>query len=176
MRLLPPLLGAPIRFEWAPALRTVGGSLRSGGPHGKEVHAASFLRERRIVLDESLREDPAELSRILVHELFHFAWVRLSNDTRESWRQLLAHEFDRGARGELGWSAECRKLALRSSSTVTSGRAWSEYSCESFCDTGAWIHLGGREHAECTLAPRFREIRRGWLQSMESHRGGRIRI
>jgi len=150
--------------------------LRSGGPSGKEVHAGSFLRERRIVLDEALRETPGELGRILVHELFHFAWVRLSNGTRESWRQLLAAEFDRGARGELGWSAECRKLVLRSSPTVTNGRAWSEYCCESFCDTAAWIYLGCAEHDECTLARRFREKRREWFHSMESHRGGRIRI
>jgi hypothetical protein len=157
-------------------LRAVRGRLRTGGGGGNEVHAASFVRERRIVLDEALRLDPSEMSRILVHEIFHFAWVRLSNGTRQSWRQLLTYELARGARGELGWSAESRKSAIRSSFTITSDRAWSEYSCESFCDTAAWLYAAAREHEEFTLARRFREIRRAWFCSMESHRAGGIRI
>ena len=168
--------GPPIRVDWAPALRAVRGRLRTGGGGGNEVHAASFVRERRIVLDEALRLDPVEMSRILVHEIFHFAWVHLSNGTRRSWRQLLTSEFDQRARGELGWSAESRKSAIRSSATITSDRAWSEYSCESFCDTAAWIYAGAGEHREFTLALRFREIRRAWFHSMERHRAGGIRI
>jgi hypothetical protein len=173
---LPPMLGAPIRVEWAPALRAVRGRLRTDGGRGKEVHAASFIRERRMVFDEALRLDPAEMSRILVHEMFHFAWVRLSNDFRRSWRQLLTDELTRGARGELGWSAESRKSAIRSSPTVIPDRAWREYSCESFCDTAAWIYAGVGGHQECTLTRRFREIRRAWFRSIESHPTGGIRI
>lgn len=173
---LPPLLGTAIHVEWAPALHAVRGHVRSGGERGTEVHAASFLRERRIVFDDVLRRDAGELSRILVHEIFHFAWVRLSNDFRQSWRQLLTGEFARGARGELGWSAESRKSAIRSSAAVTSARAWSEYSCESFCDTAAWIYAANGEHEEFTLAQRFREIRRMWFLCMESHHAGMIRI
>lgn len=173
---LPPLPGAPIRVEWAPAPRAAGGRLLTGGGHGDEVHAASFIRERRIVFDEALRHDAGELSRILVHEIFHFAWVRLSNGARQSWRQLLGCEFTRGARGELGWSSESRKSAIRSSASVTPDRVWSEYSCESFCDTAAWIYTAGGEHEEFTLARRFSEIRRAWFRSMESHRAGGIRI
>lgn len=176
LRPLPPLLGAPIHLGWAPALRAVRGRLRTGGGRGKEVHAASFIRERRIVFDEALRNDPDEMSRILIHEIFHFAWVRFSNGTRESWRHLLAREFAQGARGELGWSAESRKSAIRSSATVTAERAWSEYSCESFCDTAAWTYSVAGAHEEATLARRFREIRRAWFHSMESHRAGGIRI
>jgi hypothetical protein len=173
---LPPLPGQPIRVEWAPAPRALRGRLLTGGGHGEEVHAASFIRERRIVLDEALRHDAGELSRILVHEIFHFAWVRLSNDSRRSWRQLLSYEFSRGARGELGWSSESRKSALCASAGVTPDRAWSEYSCESFCDTAAWIYTAIGQHEEFTLALRFREIRRAWFRSLESHLGGGLRI
>lgn len=176
IRPLPPLPGASIRVEWAPELRRVGGHLRSGGGRGTEVHAASFIRERRIVFDQALRLDPGEMSRILVHEIFHFAWVHLSNDARGSWRQLLAREFARGARGELGWSAETRKSAIRARVTVTGGGAWSEYSCESFCDTAAWLYAAAGEHEEFTLAPRFRKIRRAWFLALESHHSGGIRI
>jgi hypothetical protein len=157
-------------------LRKVRGRLRSGGGRGTEVHAASFIRERRVVFDEALRLDPGELSRILIHEIFHFAWVRLSNDARSSWRQLLAREFARGARGELGWSAESRKSAIRAGSTPTSRRGWSDYSCESFCDTAAWLYAAAGEHEEFTLAPRFRAIRNAWFRTLESHHSGGIRI
>lgn len=168
--------GAPLRVEWARGLRNVHGRLHVGGERGLEVHAASFVRERRMVLDEALRLDPCELSRIVVHELFHFAWVRLSNQDRRAWKQLLLLEFDRHARGELGWSAESRKGAIRSTATVTPGRAWNEYSCESFCDTAAWIYATGGEHEEFTLAKRYREIRRAWFQETGSRRAGAIRI
>jgi len=141
-----------------------------------EVHAASFVRERRIVLDDALRHDPVEMSRILIHEIFHFAWVRLPNGARQSWRQLLAHEFARSARGELGWSAESMKAAIRSSGAVTPGRAWSEYSCESFCDTAAWVYADAGEHDEFPLARRFCELRRAWFRSLEGHLEGEIRI
>jgi hypothetical protein len=162
--------------EWAPGLRAARGRLQLGGERGQEVHAASFIRERRIVFDAGLRHDAREMSRILVHELFHFAWVRLSNESRQSWLQLLAGESARRARGELGWSAESRKCAFQSSGAVTSVRAWNEYACESFCDTAAWLYAPASEHEEFTLAPRFREIRRAWFRTMESRRADGIRI
>jgi hypothetical protein len=173
---LPPLLGAPVRVEWAPGLRAVRGRLRTGGGLGREVHAASFVRERRIVFDEALRHEPGELSRILIHEIFHFAWVRLPNRARQSWRQLLSREFAQNARGELGWSAEYGKNAIRASGAVTPDRVWSEYSCESFCDTAAWLYADAREHEEFTLARRFCEARRAWFRSLERHDDGGIRI
>jgi hypothetical protein len=150
--------------------------LRTGEGHGKEVHAACFVRERRIVLDEALRQESGEMTRILIHEIFHFAWVRLPNSTRQSWRQLLTREFARGARGELGWSSGCRKTAIRSPGAVTSDRVWSEYSCESFCDTAAWIYAEAGEHEEFTLARRFCDIRRTWFRWLQSHQDGGIRI
>ncbi len=163
-------------MEWATGLRNVRGRLHVGGERGQEVHAASFVRERRMVFDSALRRDPAEMSRILVHELFHFAWIRLSNDARQTWKQILSREVARRSRGELGWSAESRKWAIRSAATVTSGRAWSEYACESFCDTAAWVYTTAGEHEEFTLARRYREIRLEWFRTIESHHGGAIRI
>ena len=147
-----------------------------GGERGLEVHAASFVRERRMVFDETLRTDHQEAGRILVHELFHFAWVRLSNSARQSWKQLLLHEFSQGARGEVGWSAESRKGAIQRSGTVTSGGTWSEYACESFCDTAAWIYAEAGKHREFTLAARFRRTRLDWFRELEGHRSGSIRI
>ncbi len=176
LRPLPPLPGAAIELGWETALRAVRGSLRFGGGRGKEVHAASFIRERRIIFDQALRLDPGELSRILIHEIFHFAWVRFSNGTRAAWRNLLRDELAQGARGELGWSAESRKAAIRASATVTAGRAWSEYSCESLCDTAAWHYSVGGTHEEVTLARRFRERRSAWFRWIESDYAGGIRI
>lgn len=163
-------------MEWAPALCAVRGRLEVGGTRGQQVHAASFIRERRIVFDEALRGAPGEMSRILVHELFHFAWVRLSNGSRQAWRQLLVQELARRARGELGWSAESRKCALQSAGGGLTGSAWNDYSCESFCDTAAWVYATPGEHEEFTLARRFRETRRAWFREMESDRAGTIRI
>lgn len=176
MRALPPLLGQPLRVEWASGLRNVRGCLQLGGGRGKEVYAASFLRERRMVFDEALRRDHGELIRIMVHELFHFAWVRLSNDLRETWKQLVRKELVLHARGELGWSAESRKCAFRSANVDPFGPAWSQYCCESYCDSAAWLYADSGVHEEFTLAPRFREIRRAGLRTIESHRAGAIRI
>jgi hypothetical protein len=130
--------------------------------HG-EVHGGAFLRERRIALRAELARDPAELARIFVHELFHFAWVRLGNPRRRSWEELLDRECARGARGELGWSAEWRKAALDAGHRAARTRRWREYCCESFCDTAAWLFAGPPEHPEFTLAPRFRPPRRQWF-------------
>ena len=64
------------------------------------------------MLDQELERQPRELARILVHELFHFAWVRLGNPARRSYEALVREEWKQRARGELGWSAESRKRAL----------------------------------------------------------------
>ena len=82
---LPPLSGRPIRVE----LR------RSLGPH----LAATHIPRRVILLDAGLLAQPGEFERILVHEIFHFAWVRLSNQTRRSWEGVLAAELAARVRG-----------------------------------------------------------------------------
>jgi hypothetical protein len=64
--------------------------------------AASHTRRRVILLDSELLETRGDFERILVHEIFHFAWVRLSNSARQSWEKVLAAEIEDGAPGESG--------------------------------------------------------------------------
>jgi hypothetical protein len=146
---LPPLTGDPVRIQTAGRLRD---------RHG-EVHAGSFLRERRIVFDRALSSFP----RIFVHELFHFVWRRKSNVARRSYEDLLKAECLAHVPGELGWSAEWRKLALRPRDIEQRTRRWREYCCESFCDSAAWLYSGVERHAEFTLPARPRRRRRSWF-------------
>lgn len=155
---LPELFGQPIEVVFRPRLTNYRGKLLSGGARGFDIHAASFIRARRIVLDTALRGNQQELNRILVHELFHFAWVRLGNQARRSWERLVSRQRD----GELGWSAELRQAKLRASDRRRRTRFWREYACESFCDTAAWLFTRGR-HGEVTLDPAYREDRRRWF-------------
>jgi hypothetical protein len=150
---LPLLAGLPVEIRFVQGLRD------RRGP----VHGGAFLRERRIAFDAALRRNRTELARIFVHELFHFAWVRLGNAARRSWEDVVAAELAAGARGELGWSAESRKRALAPRDCAARTRRWREYCCESFCDTAAWLFAGIGTHAEFTLAPRFRARRRRWF-------------
>jgi hypothetical protein len=150
-----------------PALTADRRRLYSNRPHGQPVYAGSFIRKREIVLDQELEGQPRELARILVHELFHFAWVRLGNPTRRSYEALLREEWKHRARGELGWSAESRKRELSGQSKRVSGApSWRDYLCESFCDTAAWIYSGVQRHPEYTLAPRHRNRRAKWFRAV----------
>jgi hypothetical protein len=167
--------------DWRPGLRAWRGGLLTGAAAGvralgEAVHAASSIRHRQLIFDQELRRNPAELSRILVHEVFHFAWVRLSNDTRRSWGALLELEMARRARGELGWSAEWRKRLFVATSGSAPGRRWSEYACESFCDTAAWLYAGAGDHAEFTLAARWTGARRAWFATLEARHPAGLRI
>src|SRR5713226_3326833 len=131
------------------------------------MHAAAFVVRRHIVIDEALfrRRD---LARILYHEIFHFVWARLGNPLRLSYEHLLESEWKEGARGELGWSAEQRKLALAPTDVRRRTRQWADYICESFCDSAAWFCLGARRnHPEWTLKQRFRSRRRRWFQAAD---------
>ena len=66
----------PVDFRYAPpAGQTAIGCVRN-----------SILR-REVVLDSELLEQPAELMRILAHELFHFVWRRLDNRARRQWEE-----------------------------------------------------------------------------------------
>ena len=147
--MLPILSGRPIRVE----LR------RSLGPH----LAATHIFRRCILLDAGLLTQPGEFERILVHEIFHFVWVCLSNQTRRSWESVLAAEFAGRARGELGWSAEWRKDKLKRSDIRLRTPGWRRYVCESFCDTASWLFAGLRRHDEYTLAAAPRRVRRSWF-------------
>lgn len=168
LRRAPGLEGRPIRVRLASGLRTCRGRLISGGRRGTEVHAGSFLRKRQIVLRSELLGQPAEFARIVLHEVFHFAWLRAGNPLRRSWEALLEGELRRHARGELGWSADGRKRRLGSRDCAARSRRWREYACESFCDSAAWLLGGARVHEEFTLARRFRQGRRLWFQALLS--------
>jgi hypothetical protein len=150
LRRLPALKGEPIRLHAVDHLRD------RRGP----VHAAAFLRERRVAFDCAA----AEFGRIFVHELYHFVWVRAGNPRRWSYESLLGEERRAGARGELGWSAQWRKEALADADVRRRGRRWREYCCESFCDTAAWLYSGTARHAEFTLGAGWRRRREAWFR------------
>jgi len=142
---LSPSNGRPIRLIW-------NGSL-SDGP--RPAVAGAAIRRREIHIHPNLRKNATERSRILTHELFHFAWVRLGNPRRAAWKRLLASELASSAQGELGWSSEWRKRELP--------KNFNNYACESFCDTAACLFSNCREHKEYTLAKRWRTKRRAWF-------------
>lgn len=163
---LPELFGSPICVSARPQLTAYRGKLLSGDPQerGTPVHAASFLRKREIVLESELLARKRDLRLILVHEIFHFVWLRLGNPKRREFRALLERELKAGARGELGESAEVHKLALRQN--VTSDGARLEYVCESFCDTAAWLYAGIKHSSNWTLASRWQRKRRQWFEDV----------
>jgi len=166
--------GHLIRLRFAPRLSARRGRLLSEAEAGTPVHAGTFLRRREMVLEAELLQNPRELARILVHELFHFVWLRLDNPTRRSWQAVLEEEARRRARGELGWSSEWRKRELAGADRTRRSRRWRDYVAESFCDTAAWLLSGGRRHDEYTLAATWRRARRRWFRRLLAH--GRLSI
>ena len=151
-----------VRVRFEPLLRISRGRLVTHAATGAEVHAASFLRKRLIVLDSALLDEPRELKRIWIHELYHFVWWRMPPAARASWERLLAREITCRTPGELGWSAESRKQKLTARDRRERTRRWREYCCESFCDSAAWLVSRGR-HGEFTLREPHRTARRKWL-------------
>ena len=173
---LPPLRGRSIRLEFRPSLTDHRGRLLSQGSIGSPIYAATHIHKRFIVLDADLKSLKREMARIVVHEIFHFAWVRLGNQRRRSYERLLRQEIQNSARGELGWSAESRKRELTSRDCRNRTRKWREYCCESFCDTGAWLYSGVRIHDEFTLALRRRHARSVWFKSTGMGAGAAISL
>ncbi len=153
-----------LRVRFQPDLFVSRGKLTPGKVSGTAVHAASFLRKRLVVLDCSLLRAPRELRRIWWHELAHFVWWQLGNPVRKSWEALLQQERAARVSGELGWSAESRKQALKARDFRQRTRLWREYCCESFCDSLAWLLCAIRSHGEITLPAGWRTHRRRWLQ------------
>jgi len=131
--------------------------------YGQEVHAATDLRRRLVVLDAELRTRPSEFRRIATHELFHFAWIRLGNPGRREFEEILAAQWFAGRRGELGWSAEWRKSRLHGDDVAGRSRRWREYVCEAFCDTAAWLYAAVPRHPEFTLSSAARKDRKRWF-------------
>jgi hypothetical protein len=152
--MLPPLTGRPIRVELRDTL----------GPH----LASTSIPRRLILLDRDVLRHPGDFERILIHEIFHFIWPRLSNASRRAWENLLASEK---SPGELGWSAEWRKRKLQSSDLRLRSPKWRRYARESFCDSAAWLFAGLKRHNEFTLPAPLRRLRKKWLQqNVASHR------
>src|ERR671914_591869 len=85
-----PLLQAErtIHVSFRPHLTAYKGKLLSKSPKGDAVYAGSFLRERKIVLDETMLRTPRVLERIFVHEVFHFVWSKLGNNLRTSYEEI----------------------------------------------------------------------------------------
>ena len=157
---LPELSGGPIRVSTLPELTASRGRLLSGSPtRGVAVHAASFIRRRRIVLESRLLRSRRLFRLILLHEIFHFVWTRFGNSTRASFSDLLEDEFAAGARGELGESA----LTKKERRPLPGTRAWRDYVCESFCDTAAFLYSGFKTHPAFTLRNRWISRRRSWF-------------
>lgn len=152
--MLPRFEGRPVRIE----LR------RSLGPH----LAATSIPRRVILLDSEVLARRGDFERIVVHELFHFVWVRLGNPKRREFERIVAAELARRSKGELGWSAEWRKAKLKPADIRHRTPAWRRYVCESFCDTAAWCFAGLLHHDEFTLAAAERRHRRAWLTGLSA--------
>jgi hypothetical protein len=142
--------GKPILVEFRPHLRAWRGKLLCGGERGAEVHAGSFLRERRIVLDRALLRNAKERDRILAHEIFHFVWWKLQPVVRAGYREVLRAELRKERLGAEDWHRNTRRSK--------------EYFCESFCDTAAAFMLDRADHEEITLPARARGLRRAWME------------
>lgn len=153
------LEGNAIRIAVRRDLRVRAGKIVASG--GMEVHAATFIRKRRMILDAKLLHNDAELRRIVIHELFHFVWVRLGNAVRRSFEDLMRVQVT--ARGELGWSSEYRKAELDTEDVRRRSRRWREYCCEAFCDTAAYLYARSKRHQEFTLAEGHRRKRIAWF-------------
>jgi len=166
-----PLWGRPILIDVLPELTASRGKLLSGEiERGYAVHAASFIRKRAIVLEQELLDQKRLLRAILVHELFHFVWVRCGNQRRRDYGSLLSEETCRNARGELGESSETWKKSWRNASQArlrSSEQRWREYVCESFCDTAAWYFSAERQRLPVTLAQRWQRKRAKWFEEWE---------
>jgi hypothetical protein len=145
--MLPTLSGPRIRVEIRKTL----------GPH----LAATSIPKRLILLDQEVLEKQGDFERILIHEVFHFAWVRLSNASRRDWERHLASEK---VSGELGWSADWRKLKLKPSDAGLRSPKWRRYARESFCDSAAFLYADLKAHDEFTLPTRARRARKAWFQ------------
>jgi hypothetical protein len=161
---LPKLFGNPICFELRPDLTAYRGNLLSGAELGTPVHAAAFIRKRIVVLETSLFSKSDRLRLILVHEGFHFVWVRLNNGQRRAFADLLADEMRGRARGEVGESSDIKKRLLREGGSFDdSSRLWRDYVCESFCDSAAAFLSGTAANEHFTLAGHWANRRCAWL-------------
>jgi hypothetical protein len=167
---LPELKGRRISVTYRPMLTSWKGELLSRSHKGDAVYAGSFLRKRRIVLEEQMLKTPRVLERIFVHEVFHFVWSKLNRDLRESYENLIEAELRKSADGELGWSAESLKMKLTRADRAARNRRWKDYVCESFCDTAGWLFGTTGRYSEMTLDRASRQERRRWMREHIANR------
>lgn len=165
--------GPAIDWRFAAGLRVNRGRLETGSGAGVEVHAACFARRRQVIVDRGLARTPGELTRIVIHELFHFVWLRMNNRQRREWGDLLRSER---SKGELGWSSEWRRRALAPGEALLNTKRWREYVSESFSDTGAWIESGGTGDQDRLLGAKWIARRRRFMSELKSHWHGVWRI
>ncbi len=123
------------------------------------MHAASYIRERSIVLESCLLKNRSLFRFILVHELFHFVWVRLNNAKRAEFGQILSRERKSKAKGELGESSEARKAQRPEPGSAL----WKDYACESFCDTAAFFYSGVNRCSTTALSDPWLSRRKRWF-------------
>jgi hypothetical protein len=155
---------SPVQVAFLPEITAYRGKLLSGTNRGTPVYAASFIRQRRIVLETSLLSSPLVLRFMFVHELFHFAWVRLGNVRRDQYSRLLRDELDSKARGELGESSAVKKAELLVQGGLSlRQKIWSEYVCESFCDSAGSIFTDGPVHNGAKLGKDWTALRHEWF-------------
>ncbi len=110
---LPHLRGEPIWLSVKPQLTAHRGKLLSKTPgKGVAVHAASFIRLRRIVVAEELLSTSDIFRLIVAHELFHFAWVRLGNPLAAIVRLLTRRGNPSGSSGRNGGIGRGSKVAV----------------------------------------------------------------
>ncbi len=163
---MPALFGSPIHISAQSRLTAHRGKLLSGRPElGTPVYAATFIRERRIVLESEVLDHPETLPLIAIHEIFHFVWTGLGNRARHEYSELLRCEWEQRAKGELGESSSLKKERLRPGRfDPLSSRAGRDYACESFCDTAAAIYSGVADSNWFTLAQRWKKRRERWFE------------
>lgn len=160
------MTGNPIAVSTHPVLAAHRGRLLlQESVRGQAVYAAAFLRERKIILEAGLLSNAQCFQLILIHELFHFVWLRVANTARAEFNDLLLKEWSKRARGELGESSALKKERLREAVVTNGSRHWRDYVCESFCDTAAWLYGGTGDSALFTLGKGWMERRQAWFQS-----------
>ena len=138
-----PLTGRPIEIRYQANLLDTAGNA---------AHAATFIRDRLIVLDEDLQKD----SRGARCAFCSMNCCTSSGCGRETGaashgKTSCAKNGKRAFAANADGRPSGARMQLRAVDVRVRTRAWREYCCESFCDTGAWFCGGGEK--EVTLAP-----------------------
>lgn len=161
---LPLSCGDSIRVAVLPELTAYRGKLLTAQSRGSPVHAATFIRQRKIILETALLASADRLRLIFAHEVFHFVWVRFANSSRRVFSELLSTEIGKGARGEIGESSGVKKAQVLARHPHSQNSAlWRDYVCESFCDSAAAFLSGAKKIDDSTLAKSWTALRRRWL-------------